>query len=142
MTAMTKSISIMSDSRLNIENAYSSVEINDRAVARPKRKPFVQTFRSRHVRARTVYCLLVTSIAFTFIGAIATGIELSDIGNPIDYFLHEGRWLPEESQGLKLIRFSSFVLFGITCSLALVTLVRRDKFKARLLSLVRDNFGR
>lgn len=95
----------------------------------------VSPFRPKGVRAKTVYGLLIASIAFTSLGAITTGIELA---YNEDTVLHQRGLLPYEARSLKVIRFASFIVLGVTCSLALSTLVKRDKSRAQLLTMLKD----
>ena len=100
-------------------------------------KAFIgKTFSRKRVRANTVYALLIASIFLTLLSAIVTCIEIraKDVASHLDVPLGYPSLLLHDSNGFNPVRFSSFVLLALTCSLALITIVKKDRSNARLLS--------
>jgi signal transduction histidine kinase len=98
-------------------------------------KSVEKVFSKSRVRSNTIYALLIASIFFALLNVIMTFsvIRKKDIGHLNTLFfekilthLNSGEFDP--------LWFSSFVLLTLTCSLALVTIVRKDRSNAQLLS--------
>ena len=60
----------------------------------------------------------------------------------LDVQLYYPSLLLHDSNGFNPVRFSSFVLLALTCSLALITIVKKDKSNALLLSKLRSTNGK
>lgn len=97
-----------------------------------------KTFRRKRVGANIVYALLIASFFIALLSAIVTCIEAKDVAAKKDVALAAPSFLPHHSGGFSPERFSSFVLLSLTCALALITIVKKDKSNAQLLSRLRS----
>lgn len=97
-------------------------------------------FNASRIRANTVYALLIASIFITLLGAMVTCIEIieKDITAYKEGGLAAQHFLFLDSSGFNLVRILSFVLLALTCSVALITIVRKDKSNAQLLSKLKS----
>ncbi len=119
----------------------------DAAISFKRRKSTVQgrvrfrkIFNLKRVRTSTVYVLLMASILLSVLTAIATYTKFSNEASVVLEYMksdtQRSTYQPIGSSGVT--RFSSFALLTLTCSIALVSIIRRDKLNARLLAKLKS----
>jgi signal transduction histidine kinase len=83
----------------------------------------------KRARVNAVYALLVVSILFTLLTAAITCTQINgSVETP----------LTQSSVGFNPVWLSAFLLLTITCSLAFVTIIRKDRSNGKLLSKLRS----
>ena len=103
-------------------------------------KAFIgKRFSRKRVSVNTIYALLIASIFVTLLTAVVICMEIKEKdaaynGGALRY----SSFLLQDSIGFNPVRFSSFVLIALTCSLALITIIKKDKNNAQLLSKLRS----
>jgi signal transduction histidine kinase len=101
----------------------------------PMRAMFQKMFSLKHIGVSMVYALLIASMLLSLLTAIVTCTELGKA--PIG-LKNMSQLAHEHIDSFIVTRFSSFVLLALTCTLALVSIIKREKINARLLSKLKS----
>ena len=96
-----------------------------------------KTFSKKRARSNSIYLLLIASILFTVLNAVMTCslIKKKEMGYGSTF--HGKTLFLQHSAEFNPVWLLSFVVLALTCSLALVTIAKKDKSNARLLSKLR-----
>lgn len=97
-----------------------------------------KTFNKKRARSNSIYLLLVASIVFTVLNAIMTCSLIKKKEMEYGSTAFHGKTLFLQRSGeFNPVWLLSLVVLALTCSLALITIAKKDKSNARLLSKLR-----
>ena len=119
---MSRSIMIVGGLEENRDRSYEVVRPKNKQLNSSKPYKFPRTFILKRIRISAVYALLIGSILLSLPTAIVTYTELRKA--PIEQ-TNMSQLTHEHIVSSSVTRFSSFVLLSLTCTLSLVTIIRR-----------------
>ena len=132
---MSNSLMIIDGLDKNRDRSYDVVCAKNKQLHSSKPDKFPKMFSLKRIRISTVYALLIGSILLSLLTAIVT---YTDLGKAPTALKNISQLTHEHIASSSFSRFSSFVLLSLTCTLALVSIIRRDKINARLLSKLKS----
>jgi signal transduction histidine kinase len=136
---MSHSLMIVGGSGRNRDRRYEVVYAKNKQIYSSKPAIFSKMFRLKRIWVGTVYALLIASILLSLLTTIVTYPELNNKTKVVENIKSGVPQLTNEHiADSRVTRFSSFVLLTLTCTLALVSIIKRDKINARLLSKLRS----
>jgi signal transduction histidine kinase len=132
---MNHSLMIVGGLEESRDEPYEVVCAKNKQLNSSKPDIFRKMFSLKRIRVSTVYALLIATILLSLLAAIATCTELRNAPSELK---HMSQLTKEYIDGSSVIRFSSFALLLLTCTLALVSIIRREKINAKLLSKLKS----
>ncbi len=132
---MSDSLMIVRGFEENRDRSNEVVCLKNKQLNSSKPDKFPKMLSLERIRISSVYALLIGSIILSLLTAIVTYPELT---KALIEQENMSQLTHEHIASSSVTRFSSFVLLSLTCTLALVSIIRRDKINARLLSTLKS----